>query len=71
VKRAVGAVRRAAVGGIAAVPVVVAGASWHALAALLLAMLILVTVVCWIVNDNGRSRRLALLIRAYRHGSRR
>ena len=65
-KPATAAVRRAAAGGLVAVPVAVAGMSWHVLAALVLALLIVVAAGCWAIADSGRARRLALLIRACR-----
>jgi len=68
VKRPTAAVRRAAAGGLAAVPVAVAGMSWHVLVALVLALLIVVAAGCWAIADNGRARRLALLIRSCRSG---
>jgi hypothetical protein len=66
VKQVAPTVRRAAGGALTAVPMVVAGTSWHALAALGLAMLIVVAAVCWAIADSGRTRRLAALIRAWR-----
>ncbi len=44
----------------------VAGASWHVLAALVLALLIVLAAGCWVIADNGRARRLEALIRAWR-----
>ena len=66
--RAARVVRRAAAAGLA-VPAAVAGVSWHALAALVLAVLIVVVAVCWAIADGSRARRLALLIRACRGGA--
>jgi hypothetical protein len=66
VKRAGPAVRRATGGALTAVPVAVAGMSWHALVALGLALLIVVAAVCWAIADNGRARRLTALIGAWR-----
>lgn len=65
-KRAVGAARRYAAGSMAAVPAVLAGASWHALAAITAAVLAVVVAVCWAIADPGRARRLSALIRAWR-----
>ena len=64
-KKAAAVARRAAAGGLAAVPVAVAGMSWHALAALALAPLIVVLAGCWAIADNGRARRLVQVIRAF------
>ncbi len=47
-------VRRAVAAGLAAVPAVLAGASWHILAALVLAVPIVAAVVCWAIADPGR-----------------
>ena len=39
---------------------------WHALAALLVAVLAVVAAACWAIADPGRARRLTALIRAWR-----
>ena len=58
-----------AAGALAAVPVALAGVSWHTLARMTLAVLIFTAALCWTITDSGRSggsRRLAMLIRAWR-----
>ena len=60
------AVARRAVGVLAAVPVVLAGMTWPAVAGIVLAVLIVVAAGCWVLADSGRARRLATLIRAWR-----
>jgi hypothetical protein len=59
-------VRRGVTAGLATVPAVLAGASWHALAALVVSGLIVVAAVCWAIAAPGRAERLATLIRAWR-----
>jgi hypothetical protein len=66
VKRAAATLRRTATGGLAVIPAVLAEASWHALAAMVLAVLTAVVAVCWVIADNDRARRLAMLIGAWR-----
>jgi hypothetical protein len=53
-------------GALAAVPVALAGVSWHTLAGMTLAVLIFTAALSWTITDSGRSRRLAMLIRAWR-----
>jgi hypothetical protein len=65
VSRAAGVAHRAA-GALAAVPAALVGMSWHALAGVALAVLIVVAAGCWVLASNGRTRRLALLIHAWR-----
>jgi cell division protein FtsW (lipid II flippase) len=50
--------------------VALAGLSWHILAVLAVAVLIVVGAVCWVITDAGRSQRLAMLIRAWRGSAR-
>lgn len=57
---------RRAAGVLTAIPVAVAGVSWHALAGIMVAVIIVVATGCWILASNARTRRLALLIRAWR-----
>lgn len=51
---------------LAAVPVALAGLSWHVLIGIVVAVLIVVLAVCWTITDNGRTRRLTTLIKAWR-----
>jgi hypothetical protein len=60
------AVARRAAGALAVVPVALAGVSWHAVAGVVLAVLIVVAAGCWVLASNGRTRRLAMLIGACR-----
>jgi len=45
---------------------ILAGLGLHALTAGVLIVLIIVAALCWVIVDTGRSRRLAMLIRAWR-----
>ena len=56
-------------GALAAVPAWVAGTGTRGLASVLVVTLIAAGTLCWIIADPGRTRRLALLIRAW-HASR-
>jgi len=58
--------KRATATGLATVPAALVGAGWHALAALVLGVLIVAATVCWAIADPGRGRRLAILIHAWR-----
>jgi hypothetical protein len=65
--RAATAVRRAIAGGVAAILAGLAGVSWHVLFIAAPVAFIMIGAVCWIIASNARTRRLALLIRAW-HG---
>jgi hypothetical protein len=56
-------------GALATVPAVLAGLSVRDLAGALVAMVIVMGVVCWVVTDAARTRRLATLIHAWRGGT--
>jgi uncharacterized protein HemY len=60
------AVTRQASAVLASVPAVLVGVSWHALAGILLAAVLLLVTLCWIIASNSRTRRVATLIRAWR-----
>ena len=66
-KRVATVIRRAA-GSASALAL--AGLSWHILAGLAVAVLIVVGTVCWVITDAGRSQRLAMLIKAWRGSAR-
>jgi hypothetical protein len=51
---------------LAGVPAAVAALSGWALAAAVLGLVVIVTGLCWVIADAGRSDRLALLITAAR-----
>jgi hypothetical protein len=69
VTRAAAVAGRVAAGGLAAVSAALAGASWPVLAVIATAAVLVLAAVCWAIADNGRARRLALLIRACRGDS--
>jgi hypothetical protein len=52
-------------GGLVTIALV---ANWFAAALLVAAILIPATVLCWVLNDKDRPKRLALLMTAWRHG---
>jgi hypothetical protein len=56
-------------GALATVPAVLAGLSVRDLAGALAAIVIVMGVVCWVVTDAARTRRLATLIYAWRGGA--
>jgi hypothetical protein len=58
--------RATAAEGGASISAALAGAGWHALAALVLGVFMGAAVVCWAIADPGRARRLTALIRAWR-----
>lgn len=64
--RRAAAVMRRTPAVLAAVPVALAGLSWHVLVGIVVAVLIVVLAVCWTITDNGRTRRLTTLIKAWR-----
>jgi hypothetical protein len=70
VKRGATRVMRWSTGALAAVPAVFTGFSWHVLAGVVVIVVVLVAALCWTITDPGRSRRLAMLITAYRGSSR-
>jgi hypothetical protein len=67
-KRAARIAGQTAAGGLAGVSAVAAGMSWHVLAVAAVTVLFVVAAVCWVITDNGRTRRLATLIHAC-HGA--
>jgi hypothetical protein len=62
--------RRAAAGALAAVPAALAGLSVRGLAGAAVIVVIVTAALCWIITDAGRSERLAMLICAWRGGTR-
>lgn len=64
-KRAATRVMRWSTGALA-VPAVFVGLSWHVLAGVVVIVVVVVAALCWTITDPGRSRRLAMLITAYR-----
>lgn len=69
-KRTAAGVLRWTTGALAAVPAVFAGLSWPVLAGVVVIVVVLVAALCWTITDPGRSRRLAMLITAYRGSNR-
>jgi hypothetical protein len=59
-----------AAAGLAAITLVLTRLSTAAMTGTVLIVIILVTAACWIIKDNDRARRLAMLIRASRNDQR-
>jgi hypothetical protein len=59
---------RPAAGAVVVIPVALAWLSTGGSVDPVLVVLIVVTALCWVITDPGRSKRLTMLIRAWRGG---